>query len=122
MMNQKNDTTPDFAIEFRADEMEPLADVVPEGDVTFQLINSTDIPQDFALVVVTQDEVAWRDATEPVQEDDIEVVGLIEGIPAHGARAVTWPLEEGRYVMISNTPGDNLRASLFELTVQPVAG
>ncbi|MCK9496712.1 MAG: hypothetical protein M0R75_14640, partial [Dehalococcoidia bacterium] len=86
MMNQKNDTTPDFAIEFRADEMEPLADVVPEGDVTFQLINSTDIPQDFALVVVTQDEVAWRDATEPVQEDDIEVVGLIEGIPAHGAR------------------------------------
>ena len=121
-MNQKNDPVPDFEIVFRADEMEPHADVAPEGDVTFQLVNDTDQVQDFALVAVEPDEAEWRDAEHPVDEDDIEVVGIIESIPARGGRAVTWPLEQGHYVMISNTPGTHLRASLFELTVQPVEG
>jgi len=121
-VNQTSDPNPDFEIEFRADEMEPHADVVPEGDVTFQLINATDQAQDFALIAVEEDELAWRDATEPVDEEDIEVVGIIRDIPPHGAHAVTWPLEQGHYVMVSNTPGEHLRSSLFELTVQPVEG
>ncbi|MGE3961884.1 MAG: hypothetical protein AB7F65_09410 [Dehalococcoidia bacterium] len=119
-MNQTSDPTPDFEIEFRADEMEPHADVVPAGAVTFQLINATDDPQDFALLEVEQDEAEWRDAAEPVTEGDIQVVGVVRSIPAWGAAAVTWELEEGHYVMISNTPGERLHASLFELTVQPV--
>lgn len=48
------------------------------------------------------------------------MVGLIEAIPPHESRVVTWPLEEGHYVLISNTPGEYLNASLFDLTVQPV--
>ncbi len=119
-MNQTSDPTPDFEIEFRADEMEPHADVVPAGPVTFQLINATDAAQDFALLEVEQDEAEWRESSEPVTEDDIHVVGVLRGIPARGASAVTWDLEEGHYVMVSNTPGERLHASVFELTVQPV--
>lgn len=119
-MNQTSDPRPDFEIEFRADEMEPHADVAPEGEVTFQLINATDYPQDFALIEVETDEAEWRTSERPVSEDDIEVIGVVRGIPARGAAAVTWDLEEGRYLMISNTPGQRLHASLFELTVQPV--
>src|SRR5690606_9254525 len=52
VMNQNNDPVPDFEIEFRGDEMEPHADVVPEGPVTFQLINDTDDAHDFALVAL----------------------------------------------------------------------
>lgn len=118
-MNGHNEVA-DFEIEFRGDEMEPQADVAPEGHVRFQLINDTDAPHDFALVALTADELEWRDSSEPVSEDDIAVVGLIEGIPPHEARAVTWPLEEGHYVLISNTPGEHLNLSLFDLTVQPV--
>lgn len=121
-VNQTSNPNPDFEIEFRADDMEPHADVVPAGQVTFQLINATDNAQDFALVAVEQDEAQWRDTSDPVTEDDVQVVGVIRGIPAWGASAVTWDLEEGHYIMISNTPGDRLHASLFELTVQPVGG
>jgi hypothetical protein len=119
-MDGHNNEIADFEIEFRGEEMEPHADVAPEGPVRFQLINDTETPHDFALVALTADEVEWRDAPEPVSEDDIEVVGLIEAIPPHESRVVTWPLEEGHYVLISNTPGEYLNASLFDLTVQPV--
>lgn len=121
-MNQKNDPVPDFAIVFRGDEMQPIADVAPEGHVTIQLHNDTEEVHDFALIAVEEDELEWRNSSEPVSDEDIEVVGLIEGIPAHGAKAVTWPLEEGHYLMISNTPGAYLGASVFELTVQPADG
>ena len=121
-MNQTSDQTPDFEIEFRDEDMEPHADVAPAGPVTFQLINATENSQDFALLELEQDETEWRDVSEPGTDDDIHVVGFIRGIPAHGASAATWDLEEGHYVMISNTPGDRLRASVFELTVQPVEG
>lgn len=121
-MNQTSDQHPDFEIEFRSDEMEPHADVAPAGEVTFQLINDTDQAQDFALVEVEEDEAEWRLSDEPVTEEDVHVVGIVWGIPPRGAQAMTWALEEGHYVMISNTPGDTLHASVFELTVQPVEG
>lgn len=121
-MNQTNEPHPDLEIIFRGDELEPHATVAPEGEVNFQLINSTDTPHDFALVRVEEDEAEWRDRDEPVHEDDVVAVGLVSGIPAWGARAVTWPLTAGHYVMICNTPGDRLHASVLELTVQPVHG
>jgi len=99
--------------------MEPRADVVPEGSVRFQLINETDEPQDFALVALAAGHPARRGDSEPAVEDDIEVVGLIEAIPAHGAKSVTWPLDEGEYAMISNTRGQYLNTSILDLTVQP---
>ena len=119
-MNQTSDPTPDFEIVFRAGEMEPHADVAPVGEVTFQLLNATDDVQDFALLEIDQTETEWRDVNEPVAEDDVYAVGLIRDIPARGHAAVTWDLEEGHYVLISNTPGKHLRSSIFELTVQPV--
>lgn len=119
-MNQTNERPSDIEVIWRGDEMEPGASVAPEGDVTLQLLNSTDSPHDFALVRVEEDEAEWRDRNEPVRPDDIQAVGLVEVIPAWGARAVTWPLTEGHYLLISNTPGDHLHASVLELTVQPV--
>ncbi len=121
-MAQPNETVPDFEIEFRGGEMEPQADIVPEGPVRFQLINATDEAQSFALVALATGHPAQREGSEPLGEDDIEVVGLIDEIPAHGAKSVTWPLEEGRYAMIANTQGRFLNTSILELTVQPVEG
>jgi len=117
-----SETIPDLEIEFRGGEMEPQADIVPEGPVRFQLINGTDESQNFALVALAVGHPAHREGSEPVGEDDIEVVGLIDEIPAHGAKSVTWPLVEGRYAMIANTRGRYLNTSIFELTVQPVEG
>ena len=113
---------PEFEVIFRGDALEPQASVAPEGDVTFVILNSSDSPHDFALVGLPEGSHRRLEMNAPLDEEHIAVVGRVMGIEPGTAETVTFPLERGEYAMISNTPGQLLGASLFELTVQPVEG
>lgn len=113
---------PEFEVLFKGTEMEPFADVAPEGPVTFILENSSSEPHDFALIGLPDDQPEPDLIDEPLEEDHISVVGRVMGIEPGMTEAVTFPLERGRYLLISNTPGRYLGHSLFDLTVQPVEG
>lgn len=113
---------PEFEVIFRGDSLQPQADIAPEGDVTFVIQNSSDEPQDFALVGLPDGAGHSLEVEEPLEEEHIAVVGRVMGIEPGGAEAITFPLERGRYLMISNTAGRYLGNSLFVLTVQPVDG
>ncbi len=113
---------PEFQVIFRGDPMEPQATVAPEGNVTFVIQNSSTEPHDFALVGLADGDTSAPAVDEPLEEEHISVVGRVMGIEPGTAESVTFPLERGSYLMISNTPGQFLGASLMELTVQPVDG
>src|SRR5690606_3023452 len=96
---------PQYFVVFSGDSMQPIADVAPEGEVTFVIQNGSDEPHDFALVGLPDREDASFEVDEPLEEEHISVVGRVMGIEPGGAEAVRFPLERGRYLMISNTPG-----------------
>lgn len=120
-MNQTTDEHPQFEVVFKGADMEPAADVAPEGEVTLILRNHSEESHDFALVDVGGDH-SWSASGKPVDEGHAALVGRVMGIEPGETEAVTYPLQRGTYVLISNTPGRMLGSSLFELTVQPVDG
>ncbi|MCK9486289.1 MAG: hypothetical protein M0R73_06240 [Dehalococcoidia bacterium] len=113
---------PQYVVVFKGDSLEPMADVAPEGNVTFVIQNASSEPHDFALVGLSDKGREPFHVEQPLGEEDVSVVGRVMGIEPGGAESVRFPLERGRYLMVSNTPGRYLGASLFELTVQPVQG
>ena len=118
----KDAAVPEFAVIFKGDSLQPQASIAPEGDVTFIVQNSSGEAHDFALVGVPDTDHSPPEVAEPLEEEHIAVVGRLMGIEPGQTEVVTFPLERGSYLMISNTPGRTLGASLFELTVQPVDG
>jgi hypothetical protein len=116
------DRLPEFSVIFTGDTMEPIADVVPEGDVTFVLANDSAEPHAFALAKVESHEHDRVRRAIRFEPDDPTLVGHVDDIEPGEAVRLTYRLERGRYVLLSNTPGDFLGRSLFELTVQPEDG
>lgn len=118
-MQPSADNRPEFDIVFKGETMEPAADVAPLGEVTFNVTNESDVPHDFAVVQATG---ASSRARARYESDDPDLVVTFDDVPAGGARSATFDLTEGRYVLVSNTPGDTLGLALFELTVQDPQG
>lgn len=121
-MNQTGDERPDFSVVFRGDAIEPSTDVAPEGGVTIVVENQSDAPHDFALVIFEDGNRDGPPVGEPLTEGDPRLVASLDTLMPGESEEVTLDLERGRYLVISNTPGDTLGSSLFELTVQPVQG
>lgn len=113
---------PEFSVVFSGKALEPFADVAPAGEVRFVLVNQSEEPHDFALIHLRHSETPFDRIAEPVRPGAEGVVACIPPIGGGESETVTETLEEGRYAMISNSPGDTLGISLFELTVQPVEG
>ena len=109
----------EFEVVFKGETMEPGADVAPEGEVTFVLLNDDDVPHDFALMSLAPGAEAWERSGEPVGEDDLALVGMVRGIEPGAEETLTYPLVRGRYVLIANTSGKYAGSSLFTITVQP---
>lgn len=118
-MQPSADNRPEFPVVFKGGAMEPAADVAPLGEVTFQVVNESDVPHDFAIVQASESRLK---VGGPYQDRDPDVVGTLNDVPPGGSRSATYRLDEGRYVLVSNTPGDALGLSLFELTVQDPHG
>jgi hypothetical protein len=118
-MQPSADNRPEFPIVFKGQTMEPAADVAPLGEVTFHVVNESDVPHDFAVVQATEVDPK---VGERYQDHDPELIGTFDEVPPGGSRSATYLLDEGRYVLVSNTPGDTLGLSLFELTVQDPQG
>jgi hypothetical protein len=121
-MNQTAGEHPDFSVVFRGDAMEPSTDVAPEGEVTLVVENQSDSAHDFALVIFEDGNRDGPPVGEPLSEGDPRLVAALEALLPGESEEVTLDLQRGRYLVISNTPGDTLGTSLFELTVQPVQG
>lgn len=120
-MNQTSDEHPQFEVVWKGATLEPAADVAPEGDVTLILRNHSEETHDFALVDIGGDH-GWTPSGQRVDDDHAALVGRADGIAPGETEALTLPLQRGRYVLVSNSPGRALGTSLFELTVQPVDG
>jgi hypothetical protein len=113
---------PEFSVVFSGDTMEPIADVAPPGDVRFVLVNQSDEPHDFALIRLAPGEALRDQLGEPLHPGDEGVLLHIPPVAAGDSVSVTEALDEGRYALVSNSLGEYLGTSLFELTVQPVGG
>lgn len=118
-MQPSADDRPAFAVVFKGRNMEPGADVAPMGEVTFNVVNESDVPHDFAIVQAS--ELGPRTGTQS-EDHGPDLIGTFDAVPAGGSRSATFDLNEGRYVLVSNTPGDTLGVTLFELTVQDPHG
>lgn len=121
-MTTSSPPPPEFSIVFSGDVMEPIADVAPPGDVRFVLVNQGDQPHDFALVRMTRGEALRDHLGRPLRPGDAGVLLHIAPVGAGDSVRFTASLVEGRYALVSNSLGEHLGVSLFELTVQPVDG
>lgn len=118
----QTEATPQFEVVFKGESLEPIADVAPEGEVTFVLVNASEQPHDFALARLDGEEDGRRARARPSTEADTGIVALVPSILPGDSRMFTRDMVAGRYVLISNTPGATLGVSLFELHIQEADG
>ena len=118
----QTEATPQFEVVFKGESLEPIADVAPEGEVTFVLVNASEQPHDFALAKLDGEEEGWRAVARPSTESDTGIVALVPSILPGDSRVITRGMAVGRYALISNTPGATLGVSLFELHIQAADG